>query len=208
VINAFPPPQPPAAAWLHRLGGCSGWLTYKASPTYRRHLRENMVNALGREDEAPALRAAIVEAGRPQALELPFIWMPAAAEVVASAVREVSAGSWSRRRAPRARASSSDAAPGLLRDHRAVLSHPCADHRALSAAQAGLAAAADRGGAARGQPAPGAGRSVRRARLLKALKRGEAVGMLPDQVPGAGEGAGGLLRRPAYTMTLAARLAE
>ena len=46
-------------------------------------------------------------------------------------------------------------------------------------------------------------------RLLKALKNGEAVGMLPDQVPGNGEGAWlPFFGRPAYTMTLAARLAQ
>jgi KDO2-lipid IV(A) lauroyltransferase len=46
-------------------------------------------------------------------------------------------------------------------------------------------------------------------RLLKALKTGEAVGMLPDQVPGKGEGLWlPFFGRPAYTMTLAARLAE
>jgi KDO2-lipid IV(A) lauroyltransferase len=61
----------------------------------------------------------------------------------------------------------------------------------------------------RGEPAPGAGRPRRRARLLKALKRHEAVGMLPDQVPGTGEGVwADFFGRPAYTMTLAARLTE
>ena len=46
-------------------------------------------------------------------------------------------------------------------------------------------------------------------RLLKALKNVEAVGMLPDQVPGNGECAWlPFFGRPAYTMTLAARLAE
>jgi KDO2-lipid IV(A) lauroyltransferase len=45
--------------------------------------------------------------------------------------------------------------------------------------------------------------------LLKALNRGEAVGMLPDQVPGAGDGEWAqFFGRPAYTMTLASRLAE
>ncbi len=71
-----------ASRWL---GGWAGWLTYKTSPSYARRLRQNLFNALGREDEA-VLRAAIVEAGR-QALELPFIWGRPAAEVVASAVR-------------------------------------------------------------------------------------------------------------------------
>jgi lauroyl/myristoyl acyltransferase len=46
-------------------------------------------------------------------------------------------------------------------------------------------------------------------RLIKALRAGEAVGMLPDQVPGSGEGAWlPFFGRPAYTMTLAARLSE
>lgn len=43
--------------------------------------------------------------------------------------------------------------------------------------------------------------------MLRALKRHEAVGMLPDQVPGSGEGVWvPFFGRPAYTMTLAARL--
>ncbi|MCL4800245.1 MAG: lysophospholipid acyltransferase family protein [Burkholderiales bacterium] len=45
--------------------------------------------------------------------------------------------------------------------------------------------------------------------LLRALKRGEAVGILPDQVPSRGEGAWAeFFGRPAYTMTLATRLQE
>ncbi len=43
--------------------------------------------------------------------------------------------------------------------------------------------------------------------LLKALKRGEAVGILPDQVPGTGEGVWAtFFGQPAYTMTLVERL--
>jgi len=45
--------------------------------------------------------------------------------------------------------------------------------------------------------------------VFAALRRGEAVGFLPDQVPGVGEGEWAeFFGRPAYTMTLAARLAE
>ncbi|MFA5520519.1 MAG: lysophospholipid acyltransferase family protein [Castellaniella sp.] len=44
--------------------------------------------------------------------------------------------------------------------------------------------------------------------FVRALRRGEAVGLLPDQVPGGGEGLWTpFFGRPAYTMTLAARLA-
>ncbi len=45
--------------------------------------------------------------------------------------------------------------------------------------------------------------------LLQALKRKEAIGILPDQVPGAGEGVWvPFFGRPAYSMTLAAKLAS
>lgn len=45
--------------------------------------------------------------------------------------------------------------------------------------------------------------------LYKALKRGEAIGLLPDQVPSRGEGEwADFFSRPAYTMTLVGRLAE
>jgi Kdo2-lipid IVA lauroyltransferase/acyltransferase len=45
--------------------------------------------------------------------------------------------------------------------------------------------------------------------LLQALKRGEAVGMLPDQAPFEGEGEWApFFGKPAYTMTLASKLAQ
>ena len=45
--------------------------------------------------------------------------------------------------------------------------------------------------------------------LLQALKRGEAIGILPDQAPYQGEGEWApFFGRPAYTMTLASKLAE
>lgn len=45
--------------------------------------------------------------------------------------------------------------------------------------------------------------------LLKALKRGEMIGVLPDQVPGGGEGEWvEYFGRPAYTITLVGRLVE
>lgn len=45
--------------------------------------------------------------------------------------------------------------------------------------------------------------------LIKALRAGQCVGLLPDQVPPAGQGAWvPFFKREAYTMTLAARLAQ
>lgn len=44
--------------------------------------------------------------------------------------------------------------------------------------------------------------------FVRALKRGEAVGMLPDQVPSGGDGVWApFFEKPAYTMTLAGKLA-
>lgn len=45
--------------------------------------------------------------------------------------------------------------------------------------------------------------------LLRALRRGEAIGMLPDQVPESGEGVWAyFFGRPAYTITLVEKLAN
>jgi Kdo2-lipid IVA lauroyltransferase/acyltransferase len=59
--------------------------------------------------------------------------------------------------------------------------------------------------------APADGKGVRM--MLKALKRGEAIGMLPDQVPGVSERGGegvwaDWFGKPAYTMTLPGKLAR
>lgn len=46
-------------------------------------------------------------------------------------------------------------------------------------------------------------------KLMHALKRGEAIGILPDQIPAAGEGEwADFFGLPAYTMTLASKLAN
>jgi KDO2-lipid IV(A) lauroyltransferase len=45
--------------------------------------------------------------------------------------------------------------------------------------------------------------------LIQALNRGEAIGILPDQIPGKGEGEWApFFGKPAYTMTLASKLAN
>jgi len=59
----------------------------------------------------------------------------------------------------------------------------------------------------KGRTAPATGAGVRI--LMKALKSGEATIVLPDQVPGNGEGIWApFFGRPAYTMTLVPRLAQ
>lgn len=45
-------------------------------------------------------------------------------------------------------------------------------------------------------------------KLMQALKRGEAIGILPDQIPAEGEGEwADFFGKPAYTMTLASKMA-
>lgn len=45
-------------------------------------------------------------------------------------------------------------------------------------------------------------------KLMQALKRGEAIGILPDQIPAEGEGEwADFFGKPAYTMTLASKIA-
>lgn len=193
-------------SWLHCLGGWMGWLTYKASPSYARRLRENLFNALGREDET-VLRAAIAEAGR-QALELPWIWLRPADEVVASAVRTEG---WELVEHARAEGA------GIL----FITPHlGCFEITAQCiAAQIPITVLYRpprkpalqplmEAGRARGQlrTAPADVSGVRK--LVKTLRSHEAVGMLPDQVPGEGEGVWApFFGKPAWTMTLAARLA-
>src|SRR5262245_12681429 len=59
-------------AILHAMGAALGWAAYGFSPTYRRHLRENLAHA-GYHD-AGVRRAAIASAGRMLA-ELPAVWL-------------------------------------------------------------------------------------------------------------------------------------
>lgn len=55
--------------------------------------------------------------------------------------------------------------------------------------------------------APATAAGVRQ--LLRALRQGQAIGMLPDQVPGQGEGVWStVFGHPAYTMTLPLRLVQ
>ena len=65
------------------------------------------------------------------------------------------------------------------------------------------------GGRQRGKIALAPANSQGVKQLLQALKRGEAIGILPDQAPLEGEGEWApFFGRPAYTMTLASKLAQ
>jgi KDO2-lipid IV(A) lauroyltransferase len=195
---------------LHALGSVLGWAMYGTSPTYRRHLRENLAQAgphLSRE-EAPRLRrAAIAAAGRMLA-ELPAIWFRPREKVV-SLVKRVEG--------LEAALAARDGGRALL----FLTPHMgCFEIAAQYATRyTPITVLYRRPKLAWLEPLMRAGRARDRVRLAPAdlsgvrelyaaLKRREAVGFLPDQVPGIGEGDwADFFGRPAYTMTLAARLA-
>ena len=64
--------------FLHAVGATLGWLTYAASPTYRRRFNENVRQA---GIEPSAARPAVAAAGRMVA-ELPFLWLRPAVEPI------------------------------------------------------------------------------------------------------------------------------
>lgn len=191
---------------LHRLGAALGWAVWLSSPTYRRHLRENLAAAF---PDAPAglARSAIAHAGRAIA-ELPRVWRGPREDTLAL-VREVIG--WDLVEAARRRGE------GIvfLTPHLGCF-EISARYYACFAPITVLYRPPKRRALARLVEQARAGGNLRLARadlggvreLLRALKRHEAIGMLPDQVPGGGEGVWAeFFNRPAYTMTLAARLA-
>jgi len=188
---------------LHALGVGLGWLTWLASPTYRRRLTANLTQAGFRRH----LRAAIAEAGKSVA-ELPFIWCARPERVL----RRVEVANWELVQA------ALDAHAGVifLTPHLGcfeVSAQATAIHTPLTVLYRPPRKAALKplveGARARGKLflAPANLGGVRL--LLKALKRNETVGVLPDQVPQHGEGVwADFFGRPAYTMTLPARLQQ
>jgi KDO2-lipid IV(A) lauroyltransferase len=194
---------------LHALGAALGWLAYLASPSYRRRLRDNAARA----GLTPAQRrASVAEAGRMTA-ELPRLWLRPRSEPIADPVR------WE----------GAELIEGYIAAGRGMLL--LTPH--MGSFEIAAQAFAERFGArmpltvlyrparqawlreleetARARPAlataPADLSGVRQ--LIRALRRGEAVGLLPDQVPPQGMGVWApFFGRPAYTMTLAARLAQ
>src|SRR4051812_2087340 len=190
---------------LHALGSVLGWLMYGMSPTYRRHVAENLRAA--HYDDARVRRGAIGAAGQ-MIMELPALWLRPNAEV-AALVKETPGAEHAYQ------AQKEGKAILFLTPH--IGSFEVAAQYAASLMPitvlyrkpklAWLEPVMRKG---RGRPnvrlAPADRSGVKD--ILEAIKRREAVGLLPDQVPGSGEGEWSqFFGRPAYTMTLAAKLA-
>ena len=194
---------------LHALGGLLGWLVWLASPTYRRRLRTNADLA---GIPAAARRRAIAEAGR-MAAETPWLWLTASDDDILRRVQwrgdEALAGYIAERRplviltphmgsfemAGRAYAARWGQVQPVTVLYRPARQRALRDFQEQSRQRPTMPTAPANLGGVR--------------QMLRALRKRESVGLLPDQVPPDGQGVWApFFGRPAYTMTLAARLAQ
>ena len=192
---------------LHALGAVLGWLGYLLSSTYRGRLRANAERA---GLTAAQRREAIAEGGRMVA-EVPRLWLREPGRALADPVR------WD----DEARLQSWLGHPGglvLMTPHMGCFEVAAQWYAETVGARQPITVLyrpsnhpwlRELEETARARPhlhtAPASLAGVRQ--MLRALRRGETVGLLPDQVPpdGMGEWAP-FFGAPAYTMTLAARL--
>jgi Kdo2-lipid IVA lauroyltransferase/acyltransferase len=194
---------------LHAVGKTLGWLTYLASPHYRQRVRDNArrggLNVAQR-------RASVGQAGCMVA-ELPRLWFRKATQPIADPVHwhgvewiETWLGQGrglvlltphlgSFEMAGQALAERFGERWPLTALYRPARYAALRELEETARARAYLATA----------PANLAG--VRQ--MLRALRQGQMVGLLPDQVPPDGQGVWApFCGQPAYTMTLAARLVQ
>lgn len=188
---------------LHALGVAVGWLVFLLSPAYRHRLTDNITLAGHRS----SLLKAVGEAGKGM-FELPFIWCANPKRVL----RTARIANWELVQ------QALDAKAGIvfLTPHLGcfeISAQSVARHSSLSVLYRPPRKAALKplieGARARANlhlaPANLAGVRI----LLKALKNGQAIGLLPDQVPQNGEGVwADFFGKPAYTMTLPAKLQQ
>lgn len=186
---------------LHLIGAVLGRIVYLLSGSYRRRLREN----LERAGFTAHLSDAIKEAGK-NILELPFIWCAKPDRVLRTASLE----NWDLVQ------QALDAKKGVifLTPHLGcfeIVAQSIAVRTRLTVMYRPPRKDALKplieGARARDNlllaPANLSGVRI----MAKALKKGEAIGLLPDQVPQEGEGVWAkFFGKPAYTMTLSAKL--
>lgn len=192
---------------LQSAGAVVGRLIHARSPRFRAEFDRNLRAAIPAADDA-LIREAAEHAGRAM-LELPWVWMRPRTEVLA---RVAAVSGWEHVEALRA------AGRGvvLLTPHmgafevaaRLIGSRTPITVLYRAPRQNWLRPLMEKGRAGDGVSLAAADAGGVR-RLLRALRDGGTVGILPDQVPANGEGVwAGFFGRPAYTMTLAARLTE
>ncbi len=190
---------------LHGLGAAMGWVAFLASPIYRGRFRANASQAGYRFGE---VSAAVGHAGRMVA-ELPRLWLgaplPFRIENGACVEDAYAQGRGILYLTPHLGCFELSAQAAA---HRWSATHGPITVLYRPARQAWLAKVME---TARNRPGmlavPTNLSGVRQ--MIKALRRGEAVGLLPDQVPPQGQGQWSpFFGRDAYTMTLSVRLAQ
>jgi KDO2-lipid IV(A) lauroyltransferase len=188
---------------LHKLGAALGWTVYLVSPSYRRRLRGNLEQA----GYGGQLRAAIAESGK-AIVELPFVWCAQQARVTRHVTmenwelvqRQLDSGKGIVFLTPHLGCFELTAQQVSLRVELTVMYRP-PRKSALKPLVEGARARQHM------HLAPANLSGVRM--LVKALRGGQPVGVLPDQVPQEGEGVWApFFGRDAYTMTLPAKLAQ
>lgn len=198
-------------SWLHGLGILLGRLTFALSKQFAQRTEENLRLANLAADKAQystLLKKTIAEAGK-SLTELPWVWTQPLDTICA---KVQSCEGWQHVEAAQASGRGiifltphwgSFEVFGLYVGERMPLTN------LYRAPKQGWLESIMRQGRQRGL-AKLATADVSGVRVLyKALKRGEAIGLLPDQVPSKGEGEWvDFFNRPAYTMTLSGRLAQ
>jgi KDO2-lipid IV(A) lauroyltransferase len=196
--------------FLHAAGAALGWAAYALSPSYRQRLKANAALAGA---SAAEVRAAVAAAGQ-MSMETPRLWLRPQGAPIADPVY------W--QGAELVEASLATAGRGLIlfaphmgsfeicgrayaerfgeRQPMTVLYRPARQPLLRHLQETSRARP-------HMHPVPATLAGVRQ--MMRALKRGETVGMLPDQVPPDGMGVWApFFGRDAYTMTLAAKLAR
>jgi len=196
---------------LHRIGTALGWAAYLLSGKYAERLRDNLLHALPQLSDHEfrrILRSNVAEMGKSLA-ELPWIWLRPLDQVLAGVQ---SCHGWDDLTAALARGKGVLIVTPHLGSFEMVGQYVTASLPMTTLYRPPRLTWLEpimRQGRQRGllQLARTDVSGVRA--MLKALKRGEAVGLLPDQAPSNGEGIWvNFFGRPAYTMTLAERLAQ
>jgi Kdo2-lipid IVA lauroyltransferase/acyltransferase len=195
---------------LHFLGSGVGWLTYGLSAVYRQRFKANTQRA---RISPKAQREAIQQAGR-MVMELPALWLQNADQPLTSRVRiegsehvaaahsqgkgmvfltphlgcfEICAQAYAHQLSGQFSPVTVLFRPARQAWLRKLMSH-ARERPGLKTAPATLTGVRD---------------------MIRALRRGEAIGLLPDQVPPEGMGVwANFFGKSAYTMTLAARLIQ
>lgn len=194
---------------LHRIGTLLGWVVYLSSGRYARRLRANLQSAGladSRDGYRKLVRANVSEAGK-GIMELPWVWRRPL-EKVLTGVKQYHG--WEHIEAAVAQGKGVIALTPHLGCFEIISLFIAARLPITTMYRPPRWAFLDKlmyEGRARGQTklAPTDLGGVRQ--LIKTLKHGGIIGVLPDQVPGNGEGEWvPFFGRPAYTMTLIGKL--